>query len=483
MKKILVLLLIPLALVACYKMRMSKGGGQIKSVSNRKVVSQDILLSQGYKIEIAAQGLTFPSAVTFDNEGNLFVVEAGYSYGEVWREPKLIRISQNKVHDVTAKGSRNGPWTGVTFYDGNFYVSEGGQAEGGKILRISKNGEIKTLIDNLPSTGDHHTNTLLIKDNYIYFGQGTATNSAVVGPDNAEFGWLKRKKEFHDIPCKDLILTGENYESSNVLKPDSNEKVLTGAYSPYGTSTTQGQVVRGKVPCTGAILRIPIEGGNIETVSWGLRNPFGIALSPDGKIYTSENGYDDRGSRPVWGAGDVLWEVKQDMWYGWPDFSEGKPIGNDEEFKAPSKEKLKPLIQKLPNDPPKPVAVFGVHSSSSGFDFSKSAAFGFEGEAFVAQFGDMAPKVGKVLKPVGFKIVRVNVRTGIIKDFAVNKGKRNGPASWLKSGGLERPLSVKFDSSGGTLYVVDFGILKMTEKGPEPQENTGVIWKITKDEK
>jgi glucose/arabinose dehydrogenase len=141
------------------------------------------------------------------------------------------------------------------------------------------------------------------------------------------------------------------------------------------------------------------------------------------------------------------------------------------------------LIQKLPNDPPKPVAVFGVHSSSSGFDFSKSAAFGFEGEAFVAQFGDMAPKVGKVLKPVGFKIVRVNVRTGIIKDFAVNKGKRNGPASWLKSGGLERPLSVKFDSSGGTLYVVDFGILKMTEKGPEPQENTGVIWKITKDEK
>jgi glucose/arabinose dehydrogenase len=480
MKKILLLLLIPLALMGCYKMRMSKGGGQIKSVSNRKVAPQDILLSQGYKIEVVAQGLTFPSAVTFDNEGNLFVIETGYSYGEVWREPKLIRISQNKVHDVIAKGSKNGPWTGVTFYDGNFYVSEGGQAEGGKILRISMNGEIKTLIDNLPSTGDHHTNTLLIKDNYIYFGQGTATNSAVVGPDNVEYGWLKRKKEFHDIPCKDLILTGVNYESSNVLKPDSDEKVLTGAYSPYGTSTTQGQVVKGKVPCTGAILRIPIEGGNVETVSWGLRNPFGIALSPDGKIYTSENGYDDRGSRPVWGAGDVLWEVKQDMWYGWPDFSEGKPIGNDEEFKVPSKEKLKPLIQKLPNEPPKPVAVFGVHSSSSGFDFSKSAAFGFEGEAFVAQFGDMAPKVGKVLKPVGFKIVRVDVRTGVIKDFVVNKGKRNGPASWLKSGGLERPLSVKFDSSNGSLYVVDFGILKMTEKGPEPQENTGVIWKITK---
>jgi glucose/arabinose dehydrogenase len=197
-------------------------------------------------------------------------------------------------------------------------------------------------------------------------------------------------------------------------------------------------------------------------------------------MYASENAYDDRGSRPVWGAGDVLWEVKQDVWYGWPDFSEGKPVSNDEEFKPPAKKEVKPLIQKLPNDPPKPVAVFGVHSSSSGFDFSKNESFGFLGDAFVAQFGDMAPKVGKVLKPVGFKIVRVDVKTGIIRDFVANKGKRNGPASWLRSGGLERPLAAKFDSSGSALYIVDFGIVKMSKKGPEPQVSTGVIWKVTK---
>jgi hypothetical protein len=73
----------------------------------------------------------------------------------------------------------------------------------------------------------------------------------------------------------------------------------------------------------------------------------------------------------------------------------------------------------------------------------------------------------------------VNIETGIIRDFAVNKGKRNGPASWLKNGGLERPLSVKFDPSGQALYVVDFGILRMND-GSQPQEKTGVIWKITK---
>jgi hypothetical protein len=92
----------------------------------------------------------------------------------------------------------------------------------------------------------------------------------------------------------------------------------------------------------------------------------------------------------------------------------------------------------------------------------------------------MAPKAGKVLYPVGFKIVRVNVNTGVVRDFAVNKGKRHGPASWLGKGGLERPVSVKFSPSGDALYVVDFGIMQITDRGPMPQERTGVIWKITK---
>ncbi len=182
----------------------------------------------------------------------------------------------------------------------------------------------------------------------------------------------------------------------------------------------------------------------------------------------------------MWGAGDVLWEIKDGLWYGWPDFSAGKPISHDEEFKAPGREPVKPILRQLPNTPPKPAAIFGVHSSSNGFDFSRSTDFGFSGEAFVAQFGDMAPDAGKVLSPVGFKIVRVNVATGIIRDFATNKGARNGPASRLKTGGLERPVSVKFDRSGNALYVVDFGIMKLTEQGPEPQTGTGMIWRITK---
>ena len=45
-------------------------------------------------------------------------------------------------------------------------------------------------------------------------------------------------------------------------------------------------------------------------------------------------------------------------------------------------------------------AKLGVHSSSDGLDFSRSESFGHVGEAFVAQFGDMAPGAGKVWRSV-----------------------------------------------------------------------------------
>lgn len=466
-------------------MRKSAGGGQIKDIPPRTINTADIAVPPGYKIEMVAHGLTFPSAVAFDDVGKLYVIETGYSYGEVWQFPRLLRINGNGATTTIATGEKNGPWNGMVYHKGSFYIAEGGQADGGKILKVTPDGKMQALVSDLPSVGDHHTNGPIVKDGYIYFGQGTATNSGVVGPDNADFGWLKRKRDFHDIPCKDITLTGQNYTSDNVLTDDPNDKATTGAFLPFGTPSSAGQVIKGKVPCNGAIMRIPLEGGKPEVVAWGLRNPFGVAVSPEGKLYTAENGYDDRGSRPIWGAADVLYEVEEGKWYGWPDFSAGdnmttSPKRESEEYEPPNESKVMPVMKAYPNDPPRPIATLGVHSSSNGLDFSRSQTFGHVGEVFIAQFGDMSPKVGKTLAPVGFKVVRVNPRNGVIHDFAVNNAKKNGPASWVGSGGLERPVSVKFSADGNALYVVDFGIMKVTEKGPEPQVGTGVIWKITK---
>ena len=78
--------------------------------------------------------------------------------------------------------------------------------------------------------------------------------------------------------------------------------------------------------------------------------------------------------------------------------------------------------------------------------------------------GIRSPTTGKALAPVGFKVVRVDVQTGVIHEFAANKGKKTGPASATGNGGLERPVAARFDPSGKALYVVDFGILKETER-------------------
>lgn len=461
-------------------MRDSHGGGQIKNIPGRSINEADILLPAGYKISKVAANLSFPTAVAFDDLGELYFIEAGYCYGEIWKKPRLMRITADGSSVLIKEGEVNGPWTGMVWHNGFFYIAEGGEKDGGKILRMTKTGDLMVLADSLPSIGDHHTNGPAIKDGYIYFGQGAATNAAIVGNDNAEFGWLKRAPKFSDIPCADIVLSGYNVTTPNVLTPDSSDKSSTGAFVPFGTPTSKGQIIKGRVPCTASVLRIPLEGGKPELVAWGLRNPFGLAFSPSGGLYVTENGYDERGSRPVWGTADVLWKIDQGKWYGWPDYSSGKSIYSDEEFKSPGKPFVTNVLETVPMQPPKPVSNLGVHASANGLDFSISESFGYKGEAFIAEFGDMAPKVGKVMAPVGFKVVRVNTSTGHVEDFAVNRGKKNAPASWLKRGGLERPVSIRFSKDGSALYVVDFGILKMTEKGPIPLDNTGVIWKIEK---
>ncbi|MDQ3622010.1 MAG: PQQ-dependent sugar dehydrogenase [Verrucomicrobiota bacterium] len=464
-----------LTLGGCFVLRPSSGGGQTSFKPPRKVSTRDIALPPAYRIEPIATGLTFPTGIAFDDAGTPHVVESGYSYGEVWTTPRLLRIEPGGRARVVAEGRSNGPWNGVAWSRGSFYVAEGGVREGGRILKITPAGKMSTLMSGLPSMGDHHTNGPAVgPDGWIYFGQGTATNSALVGEDNAQFGWLARHPNFHDIPGQDITLTGLNFVTRS-----KGRRVETGAFLPYGTPSRPGQVIRGRVPCSGAVMRLPPGGGRPQLVAWGFRNPFGLAFSPGGELYVTDNGYDDRGSRPVFGSGDLLWKVRRGAWHGWPDFSGNLPLAQNH-FSPPGEARPEFLLARRPNPPPKPAAVLGVHSSANGFDFSRSEQFGHRGEAFVALFGDQAPVTGKVVNAVGFKVVRVNVRTGEIEDFAVNKGRINAPASARRAGGLERPVAVRFDRSGRSLYVVDFGVLTMSSKGARPYQNTGVLWRITR---
>ncbi len=468
----------------CFVFQKSEGGGQTLTPASRDVSSGDVALPPGYAIEPIASQLTFPTSITFDEAGDAYVVESGYAYGEVFTVPRLLRLHAGQTPEVIAAGD-NGPWTGVVFHDGAFYVAEGGQQRGGRIVKISRDGKLTPIVEGLPGMADHHTNgPALGPDGYLYFGQGSATNSGVVGEDNASFGWLERHPEVHDVPCRDVVLTGVNFKTKNPLSDNPDERVSTGAFSRFGEKTAAGQIVPGRIPCTGAVMRVPLKGGPVELVAWGFRNPFGLAFSSDGTLYVTDNGYDDRGSRPVFGAADVLWRVKTGAWYGWPDYSEGRPIYEDpvwgDHYRVPGKDTPPRLLARAPGRVPDPVALLPVHASADGLDFSRSPEFGYVGQAFIAVFGDQAPTVGKVLEPVGFKVVRVDVTNGVIADFAVNRAKKAGPASKVGGRGLERPLAVRFDPTGRSLYVVDFGVLTVSDTATKPLQRTGTVWRIAR---
>jgi glucose/arabinose dehydrogenase len=458
--------------------RSSHGGGAISEPAAQQAKSAepspfDIEVPRGFRVELVADKLTYPTGIAFGDKGHIYVVESGYSYGEDFGTARLLELVDGKPREL-AKGDHV-PWTGVAYRDNALYVAEGGEQDGGRIVRFDLDGDTvknqTVLVDNLPSLGDHHTNgPVVASDGWVYFGQGTATNSGIVGTDDALFGWLPRHPEFHDIPCRDVTLAGLNFEA---------EGKTTGAYLPFGTPSEQGQVIKGQVPCSGAIMRVKTTGGPVELVAWGFRNPFGLALDR-GTLFVTDNGYDTRGSRPVFGSADVLWKVEMSHWYGWPDYSEGRPLTAS--FYSESDGKPRGfLLAQHPETPPEPAAYFPVHSSADGIDFSHGEAFGYPGWAFVALFGDMAPTAGKVLAPVGFEIVRVDPKTGDIAEFARNRGDKPGPASQKQQRGLERPVAVRFDPSGNALYVVDFGVIRMTDKGAEPQRETGRIWKIVKE--
>jgi hypothetical protein len=80
--------------------------------------------------------------------------------------------------------------------------------------------------------------------------------------------------------------------------------------------TAPAQVIQGKLPRSGAIHRVPRGGDKVELVVWGLRIHFRRAFAPDGCLNCTDNLYDDRGNRPVYGVGDVLWRVQPALWHG-----------------------------------------------------------------------------------------------------------------------------------------------------------------------
>ena len=465
-------------------------------------------LPPGYRIEPVIWNLTLPSSITFDNKNNMYIAEAGFVYGGLVPIPRILKVdNQSGSVSVLVDRNLNGPITDIEFYNGKLYVSHRGIISTVEL----QTGLVKDIIVGLPSIGDHHNNQIAIgPDKRIYFGQGEATNSGVVGEDNFRLGWAKTAPYFHDIPAKNITLTGQNFVTKNPLTVYPNDNATTGAFVPFGTPTYAGQVIPGDIKCNGCILSANLDGTDLKLVGWGFRSAYGMAFSPfdTTRLLVTVNGADERGSRPINNDTEKVYSIdisnssQLGKFYGWPDFFGNAQPVTDPKFQSPKGNNSQQLEFLMQSHPPveKPIVELDVGAALAQVDFSSPSQssssfnnntdddFGLEDMAFIAEFGIMIPishspesikEEGE--KIVGQKVVILNPQTSNCIDFV----SLNVPDTSF------RPVGIAFNQDENALYIASIGKVEvrttLPNNGiplPKPvpwyYPNTGVIWKITK---
>jgi glucose/arabinose dehydrogenase len=429
----------------------------------QKLNADAINLSSGYRIEPLVSNLSVPTTLIFDGQ-DMLIAESGFLNTA---KPRVLRIKPDGSITVIASEGLESPVTGLLVNQGKIYVSHRTK------VSVVENGKLRDIVTGFPSLGDHQNNQIVMgSDGKIYMGQGTSTNSGVVGEDNYIFGWLQKNSQVHEIPCKDITLTGENFETDNPLT-EADDKVSTGAYKPFGQASRDGEVIKGDPKCGGSIVRFNPDGSGFELVAWGLRNPFGLELDSSGTLWATFHGADVRGSRSINNDPDYLIKVEQGAWYGWPEYFDGQEVTAGR-FNALGQAKPRFLWKDHPSLT-KPYMTFDSHSATNGFDFAPKE-FGFEGDAFIAMYGSFLPvTTGLNVELSGFNVVRANMKDRKAETFASNKVP--GPAYLNRQGGFNRPSDVVFGPDNA-MYIVDWGAATLADKGLELVPGSGAIWRI-----
>lgn len=415
------------------------------------------------KLEVLLDGLSFPTSLAV-SQGSFFIAESGLPFGGAPPGGRVWHIAPDGCRSLLSEGL-NWPVNGLTLHDGRLYVSEGGNP--GRITRFDLDGSSRTVIvDNLPGLGNYHTNmTAFGPDGKLYFSQGALTNTGIVGLDAYELGWLRKLPHSYDRPGFDITLSGVNVETNDPLSAERDARTQTGAFVPFGQKTTAGQRIAARLPCTAAIMRCSQDGGDLELVAWGLRNAYGIGFLPDGRLLATDQGADDRGSRPVGNVPDMLFEVRMGSWYGWPDFIGDAPMGDPryQPVRGPAPTPLLLNHHELP-PPERPLLCFPAHTAAVKFDVATASAGSWAGHLFVALFGDEVPLTAPSGPRAGRSVVRIDSNDWSLHPFVQD--------------GLLRPIDVRFDPNGNALYVLDFGYFEMGENGKvSANDKSGKLWR------
>ena len=141
------------------------------------------------------------------------------------------------------------------FQGGRFFATDSNQGVRGAVSGGGNNtsrivevglpaGTITTMVRGLP-TGDHPTEQILVKDNWVYWSQGSATNAGVTGHDNGGGG------NQHEIACQQITLSQNVWNSGDGQDPSgySNHGVARpGAVVPAFEGATRQRHVHRRHP-------------------------------------------------------------------------------------------------------------------------------------------------------------------------------------------------------------------------------------------
>ena len=456
-------------------------------------------LVPGYTLTRLAGEMGFVIDLSTDPAGNVYYATQGcpYSTAETFAGRKtaedVAKFGWAEVGRIDPDGTRTVLLSeergqircnlnGVTWHQNKLYLPIYDEI----LEHDLASGATRAIISDLP-WGDHFVNKVVFgPDGKGYFGIGTATNSGVVGADDEGCCW-----KLSDFPNKreilpyDVVVTGVNFSQNfglpNDCTVDSKGNQLfavTSAFVPYGQTTTPGQVIPGSKKANTTMNRFDLSDpeGTYEVFASGFRHPYGAAFSPtNGKLYVVDNGPDIRGCRPIGnGVPDHMWEVDQGDWAGWPEVFGGLELDNPGLTRLDGS--APPSIftrESRPGPAEEPFFNFIPHTSSSGIAFSTSDAFGFRGDAFVAQFGSLDPATsGGPAVNTGKKVVRIDMASRQERDFLTSNNW--GPDAT----GPRRPTNVAFSQDGARMYIADFGLFATSTSGPVT--GYGAVWMVTR---
>src|SRR5437879_6031550 len=521
---------------------------------------QDIVVPQGFEVSVFAKGLNFPTAVAFRGDArrfDVFVLESGHGLpsrchdetssvvggqfsatnpftpdilvfnesGRLIRGP-LAKPTPDSKGVQTGGLQAHGPAIDIAFEKGfeggRLFATDSNQAirapatnaqnNSSRIVTVNpETGQVTPFIAGLP-TGDHPAEQITFKDGWIYWSQGSTTNSSVVGHDNG----LGANQQ--DIPCQDITLSQNTFDSGDGHK--------TSGYSPHGVARP-GATVRafesatGPGICDGAILRAKVNAANpkstIEPFSWGYRNPYGIRFAPNnhalkGGLFVTENGEDERGARPTNNSPDRLHLAQQNRdgspdYHGWPDrfgFLDStqavfNPVGGpgDDNAGAVVGKPVQHVLAFPPQPVTAPLALEPADVAIVGLDFVlNSFVHGpvKRGAALAGREGDFGFSKSNGTPEEGHDVQLINFsRPGEplqlqLQRFAYNSTFEQAFVGGIR--GINRPVDLKFGPDD-CAYLVDYGAVrdfgqsdpasrfKVDGDGPLLQiPGTGVIWKI-----